>query len=204
MSTIFLTSTGLSDEATRLEFMKHINTVTIGECKVAIITTAAEGKSENKYAKLARSQFQEMGFSDIRFFDVEFDNPEILNSFQVIYVCGGNTFFLLHHLKKSGAGEILKNILLNKKDVIYVGVSAGSIILSPTIKEAATINPDPNDIGLTDWNGLGVIDFEAHVHYDPEDEEEILAYEKSVSQKIIRIANGQSVLVSEGNILRIG
>lgn len=187
-----------------MEFVKHINAGTIGEYKVAIITTAAEGKSENKYAKLAMSQFQEMGFFDIQFIDIEFDNPEMLNSFQVVYVCGGNTFFLLHHLKKSGVDEILKNILLNKKDVIYVGVSAGSIILSPTIREAAIINPDPNDIGLTDWSGLGVIDFEVHVHYDPEDEEEILAYEKPLSHKVVRIANGQSVLVQEGDTLRIG
>jgi dipeptidase E len=204
MSIIFLTSTGLSDEATRLQFTKHIKTAAIGEYKVAIITTAAERKAENKYAKLAMSQFQEMGFSDIQFIDVEFDDPEILDSFQVIYVCGGNTFFLLHHLKKSGADEILKNILLNKKDVIYIGVSAGSIILSPTIREAATINPDPNDIGLTDWSGLGVIDFEVHVHYDSEDEEEVLLYEKSVSSKVVRIANGQAILLQGGDILRIG
>ena len=144
---IFLTSTGLSDEKIRQEFLRCVGTNRAK--RVAIVTTAASGKAENKYAKLAETQFKELGFSAIDFVDIEFDSPERLNRYHIIYVCGGNTFYLLYHLKKNGADKILSR-LLNKSNVIYIGVSAGSIVLAPTIQLAATVDPDPNDIGLTD------------------------------------------------------
>lgn len=201
MSLIFLTSTGLSDEKIRQEFVQRIGTDRAQ--RVAIVTTAASGKAENKYAKLAESQFKELGFSAIDFVDIEFDSPEILNKYQIIYVCGGNTFYLLHHLRKSGADKILSR-LLKKSDVIYIGVSAGSIILAPTIQLAGIVDPDPNDVGLTDFSGLDVIDFEIHPHYEPEHESEVIKYEKSSKYKVIRLSNSQAFVLSDSEQKLIG
>ena len=63
-------------------------------------------------------------------------------------------------------------------NVVYLGISAGSVILGPTIKEASVVNPDPNGIGLTDFTGLG-----------------ILAYEKTVPHKVIRLTDIQAMIV---------
>ena len=63
MSSIFLTSTGLSDEKIRQEFMRRIGTDRTQ--RVAIVTTAASGKADNKYAKLAEAQFKKLGFSAV-------------------------------------------------------------------------------------------------------------------------------------------
>jgi len=201
MSSIFLTSTGLSDEKIRQEFMRRIGTDRTQ--RVAIVTTAASGKADNKYAKLAEAQFKKLGFSAVDFIDIEFDSPEILNKYHIIYVCGGNTFYILYHLKKSGADKVLSK-LLKKSDIIYIGVSAGSIVLAPTIRLAATVDPDPNDIGLTDFTGLGVIDFEIHPHYDPEQESEIINYEKNSNHKVIRLSNSQAFVLSDSKQKLIG
>ena len=201
MSSIFLTSTGLSDEKIRQEFMRRIGTDRTQ--RVAIVTTAASGKADNKYAKLAEAQFKKLGFSAVDFIDIEFDSPKILNKYHIIYVCGGNTFYILYHLKKSGADKVLSK-LLKKSDIIYIGVSAGSIVLAPTIRLAATVDPDPNDIGLTDFTGLGVIDFEIHPHYDPEQESEIINYEKNSNHKVIRLSNSQAFVLSDSKQKLIG
>lgn len=194
MSLIFLTSTGLSDKKVLQEFERRISNNRAH--RVAIVTTAASGKADNKYAKLAETQFKELGFSAVDFVDIEFDSPEILNKYHIIYVCGGNTFYLLYHLKKSGADKVLSK-LLKKNNIIYIGVSAGSIVLAPTIQLAAIVDPDPNDIGLTDFTGLGVIDFEIHPHYDPEQESEIIEYEKDSNHKVIRLSNSQAYVLSD-------
>lgn len=201
MSLIFLTSTGLSDEKIRQEFVRCIGTDRTQ--RIATVTTAASGKAENKYAKLAEFQFKELGFSAIDFVDIEFDSPEVLTKYHIIYVCGGNTFYLLYHLKKSGADKILSR-LLKKSNVIYIGVSAGSIVLAQTVQLAATVDPDPNDIGLTDFTGLGVIDFEIHPHYDPKQEAEIIEYEKNSNHKVIRLSNSQAFALSDSKWKLIG
>jgi dipeptidase E len=50
------------------------------------------------------------GFRKVDFNDIEFDKPELLEKYNVIYINGGNPFNLLYHMKKSGADLILKDI----------------------------------------------------------------------------------------------
>lgn len=201
MSLIFLTSTGLSDEKVRQEFTSRIGPDRTRP--VAIVTTAASEKSENKYAKFAHAQFKELGFSTIDFIDIEFDPIKKLTNYPIIYVCGGNTFYLLYHLKKIGADKLLTK-LLKESDVIYVGVSAGSIVLCPTMKLAATVDPDPNEIGLTDLTGLGIVDFEIYPHYELKYEPELIAYEKTAQHKVVRLSNSQAMVISGRERKRIG
>jgi len=59
--TIILTSTGLSADAVRQAAEKYFSV--LPHKSVAIVTTAAEGKENNKYSKLAESQFKDTGFS---------------------------------------------------------------------------------------------------------------------------------------------
>ena len=57
-----------------------------------------------------------------------------------IYVTGGNTFFLLQELKKAGADKLIKEQISAGK--IYIGESAGAMILSPNIEY---VIPDPRE-----------------------------------------------------------
>ncbi|QQS22554.1 hypothetical protein IPM19_02885 [bacterium] len=83
---IFLTSTGFSSEPVikrfKGSFLNYIN------YSVAIVTTAAEEKENNKYAQLAKEQFVEMGFSHIDFIDLETEPDRDFTQYAIIYVCG--------------------------------------------------------------------------------------------------------------------
>ena len=50
----------------------------------------------------------------------------------VIYFTGGNSFFLMERLRKTGTDELLKKEL--EKGKLMIGESAGAIICAPTIQ----------------------------------------------------------------------
>lgn len=63
---------------------------------------------------------------------------EKLNRNNYIYISGGNTFYLLQELKRSGDDkEIIKLI---EKGRIYIGESASSIIMAPNIEFVKTMD----------------------------------------------------------------
>ncbi|MFH1142279.1 MAG: Type 1 glutamine amidotransferase-like domain-containing protein [Candidatus Uhrbacteria bacterium] len=55
-----------------------------------------------------------------------------LDDCDIIYVEGGNTFYLLEHVRKSGFDHKLKTLVDYEK--VYVGVSAGSILAGQSIE----------------------------------------------------------------------
>src|SRR3989338_7884404 len=85
---IILTSTGLSNNAVRQAAERFFSL--LSNKSVAIITTAADGKENDKYSKLAESQFRELGFTAVDFIDFEFSPGVKLDNYNVMYVCGGN------------------------------------------------------------------------------------------------------------------
>src|SRR3989344_8699025 len=141
---LLLTSTGFSSGIVTERFK-----VIVSDYKnrtVAIITTAAEEKENNKYSQLAKKQFGEMGFLHIDFVDLETEPDKDFAKYDIIYVCGGNTFKLLKFARKANFQSSVNNLI--KRNGVYVGVSAGSIIVSPSINIANEVEPDSNDIGL--------------------------------------------------------
>ncbi len=192
---IILTSTGLSAEPVRRASEKFFDSLPYKS--VAIVTTAAEGKENNKYSKLAESQFKELDFDTIDFIDIENDPRADFSKYSVIYVCGGNTFKLLKYAREANFKDAIIKLL--ERGGVYIGVSAGAIILAPTIQAAASIDPDPNIVGISDFTGLGIVSFEVHPHYDSKEESEVVNYEKNTSRRVVRLSNGEAlVVISEG------
>jgi len=190
---IILTSTGLSSQNVRQAAKKFFDN--LPHKSVAIVTTAAEGKENNKYSKLAESQFKELGFNVVDFIDLE-SNPKVdFSKYNVIYVCGGNTFKLLKYAREANFKDTIVNLL--NRGGIYIGVSAGAIILSPTIQIAASIDPDPNEVGLTNLEGFGLIDFEVLPHYTPSLDEELANYQKMTTNEIVKITDSQAIIITE-------
>lgn len=80
----------------------------------------------------------------------------------VVYVTGGNTFTGLKLLKESGFdSEIIKYL---NNGVTYIGRSAGSHIASKNVEHVLEF--DTNDIGLIDFNAIGLFDGILVCHYD--------------------------------------
>jgi dipeptidase E len=166
--------------------------------RVAIITTAAEGKENHKYSQLAHEQLLEVGFKVADFFDLETQDVHALFEYDAFYVCGGNVFRLLKFVKSSG----FKNQVISLLDRggMYVGVSAGSLIVGPSTLIANEINPDPNEAEIKDFSSLNLTNITVFPHYEEGYESDIKNFEKRYGVKITRITNNQAVLISGENV----
>ena len=75
----------------------------------------------------------------------------------MIFVGGGNTFFLLQELKRSGADRIIAREA--EKGKLYIGESAGAIAACPDIGYSAEMDVPGKAPELTDYTGMGLVDF---------------------------------------------
>lgn len=162
---------------------------------VAIITTAsAEYKEKNKHAVLARQVLEDMGFKQVKFIDIEFENPNKLKKFDVVYINGGNPFYLLYHLKKSGADEVL--IQLANQGVIIVGISGGGVVLGSNINIVDYFDRKINTIKLKDLTGLNLTNTIIYPHYTKEAEEKMKKFENKYQCKVKRLFDNQAITIN--------
>ena len=87
---------------------------------------------------------------------------ERLKDTQVMYFAGGNTFYLLDQVIKTACAEIIKNKIAD--GVIYIGSSAGSMILGKKIDLVSTID-DRTKAPNLESDGLGIVDFALLPHW---------------------------------------
>ena len=192
---LLLTSTGLATETITNAFLELINKP-IKETRVLFVPTAARTNEELNYAELSKQQLQKIGILKKNIQVINLDKPLKIKEFDVIYICGGNTFFLLKKIKESGFDKIIKDSILENK--IYFGVSAGSMILSPNIELAIPF--DKNDIKLKDLSGLKVINVYPSPHYIEKEKPLINKYINKY--KVITLTDNQALLITK-NLLKI-
>jgi len=197
---LFLTSAGLPPETTEA-FLKLLNKKP-EETTVCFITTAADPYEDKWFVEKDKERLLELGFK-ITEIDLKQENEGSLNKklkdFDVIFVEGGNTFYLLKYVKESGFDKALKLFL--ERGGIYLGVSAGTYIAGPDISLAGWKHAeDVNTVGLKDLRGLGLVDFYISPHYEPAHEAIINENKNKVSRPIFALTDLQAILVDNGNI----
>ena len=148
------------------------------------------------------SQLKSVGFNKIDFYDFENDGQKDLSIYDVIYVCGGNTFKLMKFAKDFNFDKEIKSLL--KRRGVYIGVSAGGLIVGPSIKIAGEINSDANEVGLTDFNGFNIVDIIIFPHYSLKFERDIKSFEDRNNVRIERINNSQAIFIKNGEKILIG
>lgn len=164
----------------------------------------AEGMSnyKEKYKFYWETEAQNHGYK-LEYIDLESEdtsrNVEILNSANVLFVTGGNTFVLINLLRKTGLDKYVKEFA-SKKDNVYVGFSAGAIILSPTIQVAGYEwhwGRDDNFLQLTDLSGLNVVNFDIVAHFDKSiDAENLERYKASVNVEVKAITDDEFLILN--------
>ncbi len=80
-----------------------------------------------------------------------------------IYVTGGNTFYLLQELRKTGADALL--IYEINKGKLYIGESAGAIVVAKNIEYSSAMDNKEKAPGLKDYTGLNLVNFYVVPHY---------------------------------------
>lgn len=191
---LLLTSTGLTSPNIYEKFRGLVSDPQ--KQSVAIITTAAEGKENNKYSQLAKKQFESLGFVSVDFIDLEMQPEKDLSPYEIIYVCGGNTFKLLKFAREANFKLSTEKLL--ERNGIYIGVSAGSIIVGPSIEITGEVAADKNEIGLEDLTGFGITNLIVLPHYSLEVEEETKDFEEKHGVTVERLSNSQAVLIKNG------
>lgn len=155
---------------------------------VTFIPTASINEEVNFYVEDARKSLEKMGLQ-IDVIDVSSKEPNsILSSLarnDFIYVSGGNTFFLLQELKRTGADkEIIRQVNSGKT---YIGESAGSMILSPDIEYVRDMDDESVAPFLDSYEALKLIDFYPLPHYANEPFIEVTEAMKSKYSETIQI-----------------
>jgi len=85
-----------------------------------------------------------------------------------LLVWGGDVLYLTHWLRQSGLAKLLPGLT----DTVYVGVSAGSIAVTPYNCDAEfdlQFVPEGSDMGRDADKGLGLVDFTLYPHLDHPD-----------------------------------
>ena len=113
-----------------------------------------------------------------------------------IYVTGGNTFFLLQEMNRSGAGNLIKAQIEAGK--LFIGESAGAILAAPNIEYARDTDNPLAAPHLKTYDALNVIDFYPVPHY--KDESLMEAVEKVIAKyntklQLVPFSNSQAILV---------
>lgn len=194
MKKLLLTSNGFINPKIGQEFLNLVSK-TPADIKVLFIPTASEtGGDFTSYFNVAKKELTDLGIlkENITWFNA--NNPKAvgqLNKYDAVYVCGGNTFYLLYQLKLTGLYRKLISFINSGK--VYVGVSAGSVLAGPSILISAPF--DSNDIKLEDFTGLGVTSKIICPHYNEKDENLIVKVEKKNNWKVLRLNDGQALEV---------
>jgi dipeptidase E len=88
---------------------------------------------------------------------------EMLDSTDFLFVSGGNTFFLLQEMRKSGFDSLIHEYV--KNGLIYGGASAGSVVAGPDVGLTKELDDPTQAPELTDYEGLGLIDVVIFPHW---------------------------------------
>lgn len=128
-----------------------------------------------------------------------------LQSKDVIFVVGGNTDYLMSLYQKSGFDKLLPKLLESK---VYVGSSAGSMVMGHRVSEAAykLIYGEDSPYDITQY--LELVDFSIMPHLDsphfPNRKESLIKAVGTYEGKVYGLRDDSAVVVSGDSVEVIG
>ena len=152
MEKIVLTSCGVIDSKLKEQFYGLLDK-DISKVKLLYITIAVDGEkdSDRTWLEEEYATILDLGIKEENITEFHYEEYIDFSSYDTIYMIGGNTFYELR--EKNLAEKIIQAI---NNGVIYIGSSAGSIILGKTIETALPY--DENWVDLVDFEGLNIVD----------------------------------------------
>lgn len=205
MSKLLLTSKGLSSSHIETIFLELLDKP-VEQMSICIIPTASfELKEHSPRIIQAKEQFARLGFLQVDCLDIEFEPAMPLLNYDILYIGGGDPFYLLKHLWKSGADQLIEKMFHAGK--VIVGVSAGTLVLGPHLEVAEVFTPELRSV--TEIQGLGLFSFSVMPHADREDlfpnrlsiETRLGLLEKQLGEPIIRLKDEDILLIQDEEAL---
>lgn len=196
MKKLFLTSIYLNGIESLLE--KPLNKI-----RMAYIPTAADPYKNKWFIEEDYQRLKKMG---INYFVVDIKNKtesqllKELSGIDVLFIAGGNVFYLLEKTRKSRFDKAVQKLV--NQGVIYAGASAGAVLVCPTIEPMKYLDDPSKASNLKSFTGLGLVDFVILPHYGNKKYAE--EYEKTIKEfsnknyEFLKLTDNQAVVV-KGN-----
>lgn len=148
------------------QFQTFIQENSIAAKKILCIPTAGNVEDYIGYIDEGYQSLIDLGY--------EIDNLDVANEAtdsivikiqqaEILFITGGNTFYLLQELKRKNLLSLLVEKI--KNGTPYIGESAGAIILAPSIDYNKIMDSPKLAPELLDYSGLGITDFYTLPHY---------------------------------------
>jgi dipeptidase E len=215
---LLLTSGGIANESIKKAFFDLVDKKP-EEISLAFIPTASNIEKGDKgwlikdLVSLKNLNLKSISIVDISAVGRDIWEPQLQDA-DVLFFEGGNTFHLMEWVNKSGLSDILLELLKTK---VYVGVSAGSMILSPDLSLNVTQKLYKEDLERTEnMAGLGLVDFYVLPHYTSDsfslrNKENVTEAIKEIKNKIyalddmsaLKIIDDKIEIITEGDCLEI-
>jgi len=217
-----LTSAGISNASIH-DALVHLLGKPVAESSALFIPTAVypfpdgPGMAWKAICGTAPSPLAELGWKSLGVLELT-ALPSIqleswvprLRETDAVLVWGGDVLYLCHWMRQSGLADLLPSL----SESVYVGVSAGSIVVTPYNCDAEfNLQYVPAGSAMAEEGGraLGLVDFALRVHLDREgfDDSSLSNIEKWAAgipvptyaiddETAIQVADGRVEVVSEG------
>lgn len=214
---LLLTSNGLSNQSIAKALIDLVGKPA-SETAVAFIPTAMNVSSSDKgwfiddLSNIQKHEFKMVDIVDISALPKKIWQPR-LETADVLFFSGGNSFHLMRWINESGLIELLPELL---KTRVWASISAGSMVTNPTL---ALSGKDKKiyyeeTFGYNSDEGLGLVNFYTRPHFNspefPHARKEYLEeLAKEFSETIyalddnsaLKVVDGKVEVISEGEYL---
>jgi dipeptidase E len=212
---LLLTSAGIHNDSIRAALLELLGKP-IEECTALVISTASYPLREGPFLALdfisgnePETPMAELGWKRVGVLELtalaSIERRRWLPAVEaadVFLVNGGDTIYLDRWMRESGLAELLPAL-----DAVYVGLSAGSLVMCPRVDDVFASWTSP-----AGGEGLGFVDFEIFPHLDHPDlpENTTADAERWAScltrtgyaiddETAIKVVDGTSEVISEGS-----
>lgn len=146
-----------------------------GRMRCGLILNALDNAPDarGRFRSCQTKALLDLGFSveeiDLRSYFANDRIADVLQSFDILWINGGNAFILRKAMRQSGLDVLLPN-LLAQDAILYAGFSAAAVIASDDLRgltpsAASHVHLNEYDDGLL-WEGLRITPAAIVVHYD--------------------------------------
>lgn len=203
---LFLTSAGLTTDTLKKSFC-NLFQISPSDARVAFIPTAALVYGDDPWWRGDVQAIQQAGVGHVEIVDISSNSivdwmPSLEASHGICFG-GGNSYYLMDWMRKSGLERALGSLLETR---VYMGISAGSQIAGPSLQSNTPLFPEEDDNKIDDLTSLKLVPFEVVPHlfapqYSKMFPEEIEKFAKTVSYPIYALDDSSAVQVVDGKVL---
>ncbi|NUS73445.1 MAG: type 1 glutamine amidotransferase-like domain-containing protein [Corynebacteriales bacterium] len=168
--------------------------------RTVFVPTAGSAYDTASWIAVEREWLTRNGFP-VEDLELATASPELvaekLSNADMIYVAGGNTYFLLEHMQRTRFWKALEH-----HNPIYVGVSAGAIVTCPDIAHIADLDERELAPGLADTTAAGLVDFSILPHVDyPKVQDKITAILSHWpdGKPLVKLNDDEAIVLEVGN-----